>query len=403
MSTNVTSSIASNQLELDEKYRTPLHYAAEKGDAEECRRILEEGGPRREETPGTASTTPATTSSTAASGIAIDAADDCGMTALHLAAKYNHPSVMDVLLAGDRRGLVDTPCTRQPYLGHTPLHFGAQVAGGNMVSMLLRLGADPNALARDMDTPLHVAARFGDDAVVEELVRGGGKVDAQNDKGLTPLMVAAGLGRRWLVAALLEADASVDLVDASGNTALHHALQCPLQTLFGGNYPVDNDHYTVGYILIRAGSNIEALNDQQNPPIDFCSSAVKTILSMAPDLPFDNFEQVLNASPSQLESRGVSRKDTDRILEALRKYHAELKEMEDDQKNSGGCPVLNARKKKKQQQQNNSTNGTSGECPIPFHRQLAVVTQHPYLSLLAVGVLSAVAAASAGWLRRASS
>lgn len=355
-------------MDLDNHYRTPLHYAAEKGDITKCRELVADKGDT----------------------LALDAADDCGMTALHLAAKYNHPAVVQFLLKECNLD-VNVECTRQPYLGHTPLHFAAQVVGGDMVCMLLRLGADANATARDGDTALHVAARFGDDAVIDELVRGGALVDTQNDSGLTSLMVASGLGRRRLVTALLRSGASVHLVDSSGNTALHHGLQCPLQALFGGNYPVDNDHYNVGYALIRSGCDVDAENENGNKALDFCTSATKTILLMAGQLPFENFEQVLNVTQSKLKSRGIKGDDAAVVMEALHKFHSEIKEMEEEQKNAGGCPVLNARRRKQEQ----TTEG--GECPIPFHRQLSLVMQHPFLT---AAILASVSFAAYRLIRR---
>ena len=54
-------------------------------------------------------------------------------------------------------------------------------------AVLLRAGADPNALSIFGDTPLHLAITGEKAEIVEALLAAGAKTDLRNGKGKTPL------------------------------------------------------------------------------------------------------------------------------------------------------------------------------------------------------------------------
>ncbi|MFO0936327.1 MAG: ankyrin repeat domain-containing protein [Gemmataceae bacterium] len=72
------------------------------------------------------------------------------------------------------------------------------------------------------DTPLHVAAERDHLAIAELLLRHGADVNAIGDMGLTPFHRAANLGHVHLVELLLDHGADPNLRDMHGNTPLNH-------------------------------------------------------------------------------------------------------------------------------------------------------------------------------------
>jgi hypothetical protein len=73
----------------------------------------------------------------------------------------------------------------------TPLHQAALSNRVEAAELLIRRGADVNAVASDGGTPLHAAAFLGNEEVVAALVEHGANVNAANQRGQTPLDVAA--------------------------------------------------------------------------------------------------------------------------------------------------------------------------------------------------------------------
>jgi ankyrin repeat protein len=131
---------------------SPLHIAAQKGDAEAARALLAAG----------------------ASGLGPDALDKRGYTALHVASASGHAEVVEVLLAGG----VDVGA---PSLeGTTPIHCAAVMGHAHVVSMLVAAGADVRAVNQAGDSPLHGAARWGQLEVVRVLSEAGAPVGAFN-------------------------------------------------------------------------------------------------------------------------------------------------------------------------------------------------------------------------------
>lgn len=75
--------------------------------------------------------------------------------------------------------------------GCTALHMAAHDGRLGELVRLLETGADPNA--RDVwgETPLHMAARSGNTEGCDKLLSHGADLDATNDDGMTPIVAAA--------------------------------------------------------------------------------------------------------------------------------------------------------------------------------------------------------------------
>jgi ankyrin repeat protein len=110
------------------------------------------------------------------------------------------------------------------------LHFAAAAGCLELVTLLLRLGVDPNIEGRGR-TPLYCVANecaweTGPE-IVRSLVRAGGDVNACSGvTRATALHSAARRGHVKIARALLEAGAAVNARDRKGDTPLQRAINC---------------------------------------------------------------------------------------------------------------------------------------------------------------------------------
>jgi ankyrin repeat protein len=162
---------------------SPVADAAMQGDREEVSALLREGAD-------------------------VNAAQGDGMTALHWAAERGDTELTRVLLEA---GANVAAATR---LGdYTPLHLASRLARDEIVELLLDGGADSSpATSTGGALPLHFAAGAGSTRSIRALVEHGADVDArESSRGQTPLIFAASGGRLQAVRALVELGADVSL------------------------------------------------------------------------------------------------------------------------------------------------------------------------------------------------
>ncbi len=139
-----------------------------------------------------------------AEGVAIDAPQADGATALAWAAHRDDAAMADLLL----RAGADANAAND--LGVTPLMLASENGSAPMVERLLRAGADPNLARPAGGTALMTAARSGSVAVVRRLIAAGADVDDAAGGGQTALMWAAAAGHAGVVTVLAEVGADVD-------------------------------------------------------------------------------------------------------------------------------------------------------------------------------------------------
>ncbi len=109
--------------------------------------------------------------------------------------------------------------------GMTALHWAASQGDAELVTLLLRAGADVTKTTRlGGYEPLHLAAQAGAAPVIDLLVAGGAKVSAPTTTGATPLMLAATTGKAAAVKAPLDRGADPNVAEsANKETALMFA------------------------------------------------------------------------------------------------------------------------------------------------------------------------------------
>ena len=110
-----------------------------------------------------------------------------------------------------------------PQGGYSALHLAAKSRHPTIVRLLIQAGASVDATDDDSEVALHIAARNGDVAVAEALL--GARVDATCKARKTALHVAAERGEIAVVKFLLRAEVPVDAVTADEWTALHYAAK----------------------------------------------------------------------------------------------------------------------------------------------------------------------------------
>jgi len=209
-------------------------------------------------------------------GVAVDARDWDGLTALVAAAAKGRAALVGELLgagadpaAGDKDNI--TALMEAAIGGHAdvaarllaaaPASLDAAAASGvtalwlaagegrlAVAELLLGRGADASNARSDGITALMAAATGGHAAVVAALVRGGADVAAADRDGLTALMNAAENGTAAAAAALLAAGADVDATSATGFTPLIVAAA-------GG-------HDAVCAALLDAGADVGRRHDE---------------------------------------------------------------------------------------------------------------------------------------------
>jgi cytohesin len=144
-------------------------------------------------------------------GVDVEATDEYGMSALHLAAWNGHPEAVRALLhAGaavdprDNFGMTPLIRTRAPevvallaaagadvaavdHTGSSALYEAIREGHAEAVRALLAAGADPNERRSGGLSLLHRAVTRGDAAILELLTEAGADLDARDDRDLTPL------------------------------------------------------------------------------------------------------------------------------------------------------------------------------------------------------------------------
>jgi ankyrin repeat protein len=249
---------------LEDRPRPPLVVAAERGDLELVRMLMEAGA-ALEVSDRLTGQTPLLAACAQGRlecarvlldrGARLDATDQNGISALGWALSMKHVELaMHLLDRGAKPDLAAVGAGQKPRLvraaeagelelarvllrcgadlesresgfGWTPLLIAAAQGRLEVARFLVSAGANVQAQANQGLTPLHGAAQAGSVALVELLLDHGARLEATNHGGGTPLMDAAYHGRHEALRALAKRGADVDARNVHGMTPLMWAAE----------------------------------------------------------------------------------------------------------------------------------------------------------------------------------
>lgn len=152
----------------------------------------------------------------------VNVADADGTTALHWAVHWDDREIAGLLVAAG--AVVD----QANLYGVTPLWLACTNRSTEMVKLLLKAGASPNARLTTGETVLVNCARTGAVDAVQALLGSVTEIDVnarENKKGQTALMWAAAGGHSMIVKSLLDNGARIDIASNGGFTPLLFAAR----------------------------------------------------------------------------------------------------------------------------------------------------------------------------------
>lgn len=216
---------------------------------------------------------------------------DChGFTPTHWAAYHGHEDCLEVLLEMK-------PCIIEEGNPFTPLHCALINGHGGSAEILLNSSFGPSLVnARDAKgrTPLHAASVAEDLSGLLLILRMGADINAVDHSGRSALMVAADKGKSGAVALLLHrANADLSILDVNRNTALHLACSkahemCAMLILKEIHNPIlinatnsmlqmplhiaaRNGLATVVQALLNRGATVLAVDEEGHTPALACA------------------------------------------------------------------------------------------------------------------------------------
>ena len=176
----------------------------------------------------------------------MNAAQVDGTTALHWAAYHDDAETVALLV---RAGANVNAVNRY---GVPPLAQACTNGNAAIVKLLLEAGADANATMKGGESVLMLAARSGNVEAVKALLARGAKPEARERLGQTALMWAAAEGHTAVVRALIEAGADINATLDSGFTAFFFAVR-------GG-------HLDTVRAFLAAGVDVNAMMQRPDRP-----------------------------------------------------------------------------------------------------------------------------------------
>jgi len=170
------------------------------------------------------------------------------------------------------------------YIGDTALHLAAAALNINVVKLLIKTGADPNAENRRRATPLHYACDArpalssvwnpkGQVAIIQLLLRHGARLEHADRGGATPLHRAVRARSSEAIRQLLKAGARVNSrLGKQQSTPLHLAVH---STGAGGTAGATNEQIKIIHLLLQYGADPATLDATGKSAYDAARNRVR--------------------------------------------------------------------------------------------------------------------------------
>eukprot|EP01096_Ripella_sp_DP13-Kostka_P018394 TRINITY_DN997_c0_g1_i1.p1 TRINITY_DN997_c0_g1~~TRINITY_DN997_c0_g1_i1.p1 ORF type:complete len:939 (-),score=386.70 TRINITY_DN997_c0_g1_i1:123-2939(-) len=182
------------------------------------------------------------------------AVDEFGRNAMHFAAfRGNTEAVTTMVKLDKKRSLINAP----DKFRWTPLHYAVWHSQYKMCTLLIKSGADPNALTMGFHSCVHFLATkvvrdpklfAGLEKILKSLLEMGAESNQRNFRNQTPLHLAALTGATQVLEILIRNEGDVHRRTKEGETPLHCAVAA--------------NHIDVVKILLKAGADPGSVSEQ---------------------------------------------------------------------------------------------------------------------------------------------
>jgi ankyrin repeat protein len=140
-------------------------------------------------------------------------------TILHIAVEYNISNLINYIIKKYNQDI-----DLQDYLAWTPLHWAAWLNNSDIISILIKNGANIDAKGKNNETPIYLAAFKGNIEAVKILLDNKANVEIKTILGNAPLHMASYNEHIEVISMMLSHKADIDIrTDVRYNSALHIA------------------------------------------------------------------------------------------------------------------------------------------------------------------------------------
>ena len=168
---------------------------------------------------------------------------------------------------------------------NTPLHLATRYGHRDIVDLLLEKKAQIEAKDRDQTTPLHLAAHFGHRDIVDLLLEKKADIEAKDKCQSTPLYAAANstFDPKEVVTLLLEKGADLGAQDCDGRSALFYVLHWSVGPESFGRLLGEKNLWSRSVLvaIIKSDNQDSILNFLKSWPQNACVGSEMTELKRA--------------------------------------------------------------------------------------------------------------------------